>query len=112
MSSNIPVKKDSVSMECPYCHHDVADIYEVAGPKGKITLWACQKCQNVLKKEEEANPLYREPSNVVHCPFCDSTNCKKISGISKATSAAVFGVYSLGKVTKTWHCNSCGSNFG
>ena len=47
---------------------------------------------------------------VVECPYCHSTNTKKISGISKAGSVAMLGIFSQ-KVKKQWHCNNCGSNF-
>ena len=48
---------------------------------------------------------------VVECPYCHSTNTKKISGLSKASSVALFGVFAVGKVSKQWHCNNCGSDF-
>ena len=57
-----------------------------------------------------ANAKAREWLNQVHCPYCNSTNCKKISGISKATSVAIFGLFSQ-KVKKKWHCNNCKSDF-
>ena len=54
----------------------------------------------------EANPKY-----LPRCPVCQSTNIRKISGISKAGSAALFGLFALGKVSKQWHCNNCKSEF-
>lgn len=33
---------------------------------------------------------------------------KKISGASKVGSAIMFGVFSMGKFTKTYECNKCG----
>ena len=57
-----------------------------------------------------ANAQAQEWLNKVHCPYCNSSNCKKISGISKATSVAMFGIFSQ-KVKKQWHCNNCKSNF-
>lgn len=47
----------------------------------------------------------------VTCPYCQSTNTTKISNLSKAGSVALFGVFAMGKVSKNYHCNSCGSNF-
>lgn len=47
----------------------------------------------------------------ITCPYCKSTNTKKISGLSKAGSVALFGIFALGKTTKQWHCNDCGSDF-
>ena len=50
-------------------------------------------------------------SNIPKCPYCNSTDLKKISGFSKAGSVALFGIFSVGKVSKQWHCNSCKSDF-
>ena len=49
-------------------------------------------------------------SHIPHCPTCSSTNIKKISGLSKAGSVFLWGVFSR-KVHKQWHCNSCGSEW-
>lgn len=47
----------------------------------------------------------------VECPYCHSTDTKKISGAKKLGSVAMWGVLAAGKVTKQWHCNSCKSDF-
>ena len=52
--------------------------------------------------------LYR---NNAECPYCHSKNTKKISGLSKAGSVAMFGVFAMEKVGKQWHCNNCKSDF-
>ena len=44
------------------------------------------------------------------CPYCHSTNTKKISGSSRVASFLTFGLASK-KVGKQWHCNECGSDF-
>lgn len=41
------------------------------------------------------------------CPTCHSANVHKISGLSKAGSVAVWGIFSQ-KVKKQFHCNNCG----
>lgn len=48
--------------------------------------------------------------SIVTCPYCKSTNTKKISGTSRFTSTGIFGLAS-GKIGKQWHCNSCKSDF-
>lgn len=45
------------------------------------------------------------------CPYCHSKNTKKISGLSKVGSVALWGVFAVGKVSKQWHCNNCGSEW-
>lgn len=46
----------------------------------------------------------------VTCPYCKSTNTKKISAASRAGSILGFGIFSK-KIGKQWHCNDCGSDF-
>ncbi len=46
----------------------------------------------------------------VECPYCHSTNTKKITNASKAVNTALFGIFGT-KRHKQWHCNQCGSNF-
>lgn len=41
------------------------------------------------------------------CPTCGSMNTKKISGMSKAVSVGLFGLFSQ-KVKHQFHCNNCG----
>lgn len=46
----------------------------------------------------------------VHCPYCDSTNIKKISGTERAASIALIGIFS-NKINKSFKCNNCGGTF-
>ena len=65
-------------------------------------------------KFAKANPdLYRETvvSSVVECPYCHSTDTTKISTASKAVHTAFFGIFSMSRNSKQWHCNKCGSDF-
>jgi len=44
----------------------------------------------------------------VKCSNCGSIDTKKISGASKVGSVVLFGIFSMGKLTKTYQCNKCG----
>lgn len=49
--------------------------------------------------------------NTVHkikCPTCNSTDVTKISGANKVGAVALFGVFSMGHISKTFKCNKCG----
>lgn len=46
----------------------------------------------------------------LHCPYCKSTNVKKISFTGKALSVGTLGILSK-KIGKQWHCNNCKSDF-
>ena len=45
--------------------------------------------------------------NTPKCPTCSSKKIKKISGASKATSVALWGLFSQ-KVRRQWKCENCG----
>ena len=47
----------------------------------------------------------------VECPYCHATNVKKITNTSKAVHTAVFGIFSMSRNSKQWHCNKCNSDF-
>lgn len=67
----------------------------------------CVSCGKMTYHKMLRNPYNTE----VKCPYCHSTNTKKISNISKAGSVALFGVFAIGKTSKQWHCNNCKSDF-
>lgn len=47
----------------------------------------------------------------VECPYCHATNVKRITNASKAVHTAIFGIFSMGRNTKNYHCNNCNSDF-
>ena len=46
--------------------------------------------------------------NRLKCPTCGSAKVIRIPGLSKATWVALQGVYSIGKISKTFQCMNCG----
>lgn len=106
------------SYKCPNCGR----IYNYGISSDNIRI-DCLNCRYPLKKAEEVDkvrhPELSEPKVIgtvtdaplVNCPYCHSTNTKKISGLSKAGSVALFGIFAWGKTSKQWHCNNCNSDF-
>lgn len=47
----------------------------------------------------------------IECPYCHATNIKKITNTSKVVHTAVFGIFSMGRNAKSFHCNNCGADF-
>lgn len=91
------------TLRCPKCggYADKRDGYTM-----------CPKCNCTLITEDEYKSYdYHSDKPTVECPYCHSTNTKKISGMSKAGSVALFGIFAAGKVSKQWHCNDCSSDF-
>lgn len=66
-----------------------------------------ERVNNMMKKYEEKEK--RKNPHGVKCPYCSSTNTKKLSSMSRMFSGGLFGLGS-GKIGKQWHCNSCGSD--
>lgn len=73
---------------CPVCHYWMGNV-----------------------KEEPSRSSYSQPTTpTITCPYCQSTDTKKISGASRWLSVGMFGMGSK-KIGKQWHCNKCGSDF-
>lgn len=82
----------------------------------------CEDCLNVkkyytdkeqrdkynLKIQQEKEQTGRLPTVV--CPYCQSTNLKKLDVIDRGVSFGLFG-FASSKVGKQWHCNNCKSDF-
>ncbi len=101
--------------QCPNCKKEYSD-----------ELHYCLRCNYPLKRIEGSKIVYREDYNqphkecyngeskkkfVVECPYCHSVNTKKITNTSKAVHTALFGIFSMSRNTKNFHCNNCGSDF-
>ena len=71
----------------------------------------CPKCRWIERVNYKTGAIVNGKP-IVTCPYCSSTNCKKISGASKVGKVLMWGVLAAGTVGHTWHCYSCGSNFG
>lgn len=60
------------------------------------------------KPVKPSKPIPQKPT--ITCPYCNSTNCKKLGAISRGVSFGLFG-FGSGKIGKQWHCNDCKSDF-
>ncbi len=70
---------------------------------------------NILKQREQQydiNQAILESKRppIIECPYCHSTDTKKISALSKIGDAMLLGFFSP-KIYKQWHCDNCGSDF-
>lgn len=105
---------ENAVIECPRCGGTSADVQidQFVGANGKdVTrkIAFCKTCGKLLLNETNWGEVV---PGTVTCPYCSSTNCKKISGASKVGKVLMWGVLAAGSVGHAWHCNSCGSNFG
>lgn len=69
-----------------------------------------RKWREEYDRKEQSHQTTQQQSSSVACPYCKSTNTKKISAVSRAGSIGLFGIFSK-KVGKQWHCNDCDSDF-
>ena len=81
----------------------------------------CKCCgqKMILNKNDwwlSGNSINTKTSNqdnikpTIECPYCHSTNTKKITTTSKVINTAIWGFFGT-KRFKEWHCNECGSDF-
>lgn len=107
----IETLNNNLDMKCDSCGESNCSLKRVDGDAAVVTYCICNNCGHVLFQDRKDKISIKLPPTVT-CPFCQSTNCKKISGASKIGKVALFGLFAAGSVSKTWHCNNCGSNFG
>lgn len=127
-----PFIGDDISI-CPICHCELIDtiltideyltIEKISSEHSFIEAMVKLKESNpidyqlklnqfILQQEQhKAIEEQQRKDNKPHCPYCNSTDVKKISGISKAGSVAIWGIFAAGKVSKNYHCNKCKSDF-
>lgn len=72
--------------------------------------WEEKSSAKIAKEIEAQKRQPYNPAPSVSCPYCKSTNTKKISAAGRMFSAGLFGFGSK-KIGKQWHCNGCGSDF-
>lgn len=73
----------------------------------------CPACNYYLGNVPDVptEPYYQQTSKpTVTCPYCQSTDCTKISFGHRWLSTGLFGLASS-DVGKQWKCNNCGSKF-
>jgi len=79
---------------------------------------SCKSCDtpDLLETSPEYEEYIQEKirksqAPTVTCPYCQSTDTKKISGTSRWVSVGLFGLASSKAGGKQWHCRKCGSDF-
>lgn len=75
---------------------------------GEIDYHAYDLEQKAISNRLNAPKISSKPT--VECPYCHSTNTKKISGTTRFVSTGLFGLAS-NKIGKNFHCNNCKSDF-
>lgn len=104
--------------QCPNCGRTYTEFQNI---------YYCINCNYKLIKQEEIKEIKHpelskrdyhvigtvsnQSKPTIACPYCKSTNTKKITNTSKAIHTALFGVFSMSRNSKNFHCNQCNSDF-
>jgi hypothetical protein len=127
----------AAAIKCRYCGSDLSadsniqvTYYGHRYSVGKIVDQGVHALWN-RRKESEEPPLETQPisdegwkaiwarfielepfqwtylPHVPTCPNCRSVSILRITGADKAVSAALVGVFALGKMTKSYECRAC-----
>lgn len=57
-------------------------------------------------QQQEREMEQAKQQSVPHCPNCNSTNIRPISGLNRGASIAMFGIFSK-KINKSFECLNC-----
>lgn len=61
-------------------------------------------------EDNRREQLEKQKNPIITCPYCQSTNTKKIGVVGRSVSFGLFG-FGSSKMGKQWHCNHCYSDF-
>lgn len=107
---DFPENDNDTSFVCPVCKSKLS--YWVSVEIDDNTRLVTKKWWDEKRqKSHPENKSFKPSTPTITCPYCQSTNTKKISGLSKAVSVGIFGIFALGKTTKQFHCNNCNADF-
>lgn len=98
-----PLEEQSNKYECERCKCKTYIIREINN-----TLFA--KCNNCGYYNTITDPTILAKYNKTICPYCHSTNTKKIGLGGRMLSVGTLGLAGS-KIGKQWHCNKCKSDF-
>lgn len=98
------ISNEQINTNCKICGNEMI-IYNSRNYNPKNGLRAI-KSSNM----KNCNMDVSQSKSTITCPYCKSTNTKKIGVVGRSVSFGLFG-FGSGKVGKQWHCNSCGSDF-
>lgn len=121
----------NTELNCPVCNNELKYTEQVDTDKIKQLIKMTRKEKNQYIESLSGHPIdssYKDKlldyeiehhnhnqerlgGNKVTCPYCKSTNTSKITIANKAAHTAVFGIWSMGRNAKQWHCNKCKSDF-
>jgi len=45
------------------------------------------------------------------CPYCHSTDVRRVSHLYKVVDLLLRGLYAVDRIGIKWHCNNCGKDF-
>lgn len=85
------------------------NIYNAKSKNMSADEYLSYRFSNAIPETKEVFGI-KDKNITVNCPYCKSTNVKKISASSRVGSVMMFGIFSK-KIGKQWHCNNCKSDF-
>ena len=107
IDTNLPVDDFHLIGKTTHYNRQILDLMMELHEKDLIEY---QLKLNQFKLQQEKSDVIREQereSNKLHCPTCNSTKVKKISGTAKVAGAAMFGIFSK-TARSQFKCEKCG----
>jgi len=94
---------NSVSKRAPSCPHCGCPVAETIAANPDLAV----PTQTVESQASQTVTNQPDSFNKPRCPTCGSTNIERISFKSKVGKVALFGVFAIGRVAKSYKCNHC-----
>ena len=101
------LSNESINAKCKICGNEmIFDYSKNYNPNNGL-----KAIKNSRMKNDNNTEFIKKNKPTIECPYCHSTNTKKITNTSKAVHTALFGLFSISRNSKQYHCNSCGADF-
>ena len=97
----------TIEIECPKCGHNMS--YQKILGDNLSEFGVCMKCGE-MTYNNPINGIHYKQAPTIKCPYCGSSDTKKIGAVNRLASVATFGLASS-TIGKQMQCKKCGNKF-
>lgn len=98
------LSNESINAKCKVCGNEmIFDYSKNYNPNNGL-----KAIKNSRMKNNNNTEFIKKNNLMIECPYFHAINVRKITITNKAVHTAMFGIFSIGRNAKQWHCNNCG----
>lgn len=100
------LSNEQINTKCKMCGNEMTFAYSRKyNPNNGL-----KAIKNSNTKSNNNTEFFKAKELIIECPYCHSTNTKKIGLLNRTVSVGLLGLGSK-KIGKQFHCKNCNSDF-